>query len=284
MSGGFAGVAAGLLVAAGVLPLLERRWPASPARAGGEGLRTDVAWLVFTPLVTKWLVRAALAALVVLFALAAGTPLRPAELAALFEARPAFAGLPRWLQVLLLLLVTDFAAYWMHRALHARPLWRFHAVHHSSEAVDWLSGLRVHPVNDALMRVAQAAPVLLLGLDPAVLATAVPLLVFYGVLVHANVPWRFGPLRFLLVSPAFHRWHHALDEDGTNRNFAALFPVFDLLFGTWHLPADRSPARFGAPGAEVPAGFAGQLAFPFRRRGRPLAAIPGRAPAAGAGR
>ena len=82
-------------------------------------------------------------------------------------------------------------------------------------------------------------------------------------------PSIFGPLRFVVASPAFHRWHHALDDDGIGRNFAAIFPFIDLAFGTFHLP-ESEPGRFGAPGADVPDDFAGQLAWPLRP-----SAIPG---------
>ena len=61
--------------------------------------------------------------------------------------------------------------------------------------------------------------------------TAGVILSFYAIFVHANVPWSFGPLRYVIATPAFHRWHHAAEEQGLNHNFAGLFPLFDLLFG-----------------------------------------------------
>lgn len=278
MTSGLAGVVAGLLAAAVTFPLLERRWPASPARPADGSLGTDLAWLAFTPLVAKWFTRLALALLVVLLALAPSGRLDAAGLDGLLHPRGALARQPRWIQAPLFLAVADLAAYAMHRAFHCRPLWRFHAVHHSSASVDWLSAQRVHPVNDALVRVAQAVPLLLLGFDPTVLAFAVPLLVLHGAFVHANLSWRLGPLRHLVVGPVFHRWHHALDEGGTGCNFAALLPVYDRIFGTYHLPDDRVPTRFGAPGEVVPRGLVGQLAFPLRRRRVPTAtARPGAA-------
>lgn len=266
-------VAVALAVGGAGFALLERLWPAVPRHRPPSALRTDLLWWFFTPLVTKALTRAAIVLAVVAVALALGRPLDRAGLAAMLAPRAAIARLPLPVQLGAFLLVSDLAAYAMHRLFHGRSLWRFHAVHHSSTEVDWLSAVRVHPVNDALMRLAQAVPVLLVGFDPAVLAGWVPVLAFQSILVHANVPWDFGPLRFVVASPAFHRWHHALDDGGIGRNFAALFPFIDLAFGTFHLPPSQ-PRRFGAPGADVPVDFAGQLAWPLRPSARPGRGLP----------
>ena len=71
----------------------------------------------------------------------------------------------------------------------------------------------------------------------------------------------------------FHRWHHAAEAEGLNRNFAGMFPFIDLAFGTFHMPLDRSPARYGIPEGDVPESMWGQLAYPFRRK-RPRAVAP----------
>jgi len=271
-------VAVALVVGGAGFALLERLWPAVPRHRSLAALRADLLWWFFTPLVTKALTRLAIVLAVVAAALALGRPLDRASLAAMLAPRAAIARLPMPAQLAGFLLVSDLAAYAMHRLFHHRPLWRFHAVHHSSTEVDWLSAVRIHPVNDALMRLAQAVPILLLGFDPALLAGWVPVLAFQSILVHANVPWDFGPLRHVVASPAFHRWHHALDDEGIGRNFAALFPFIDLAFGTFHLPASE-PKRFGAPGADVPDDFAGQLAWPLRPSARPGRGLPAAGPA-----
>ncbi|HZR81007.1 MAG TPA: sterol desaturase family protein [Candidatus Binatia bacterium] len=259
------GVAAGLLVLGAAFAFLERRWPAVAQPGWRSGSATDVAYWFFTPLVTKTLTRVAIVLALVAVALALGLPVDQPSLESLLAPRAAIARQPLWLQLVEFLLVADVAAYAMHRLFHRRPLWRFHAVHHSSEQVDWLSAVRLHPVNDLVMRLAQAAPILAIGFDPALLAAYVPLLSAYGVFVHANVPWTFGPFRFAVASPAFHRWHHAAEEQGLDRNFAGLFPFIDLAFGTYHLPRDRAPTRFGIPGGDVPAGLWAQLGYPFKR-------------------
>ncbi|MBM4268666.1 MAG: sterol desaturase family protein [Deltaproteobacteria bacterium] len=268
MTPGFGALAVGLLVLGLAFGLLERLAPARPKQRWlRAGIGTDLVYWFFTPLVTKTLTRFTIVLALVLAAVAAGVPLERSQLEAYLRPSGPLAELPWLVQLAALLLVSDLLAYGVHRLFHRRALWRFHAVHHSSTQVDWLSSVRLHPVNDALTRMAQAVPIVLLGFDPTILAAYVPILTVYALFVHANVPWSFGPLRFVVASPAFHRWHHAAEEDGLNRNFAGLFPFIDLLFGTFHMPRDRAPARFGIPDGDVPEGIVAQLAWPFRPLG-----------------
>jgi sterol desaturase/sphingolipid hydroxylase (fatty acid hydroxylase superfamily) len=153
--------------------------------------------------------------------------------------------------------------YWMHRLFHGRRLWRFHAVHHSSVDLDWLSAVRLHPVNDALMRIAGAVPLLALGFAPVAIVGIAPVVTVMAILVHANLDWDWGPLRGVLASPRFHRWHHTDEANARDKNFAGLLPVWDLLFGTYYMPRNRLPQQFGTS-SPVPAGLVGQILFPFR--------------------
>jgi sterol desaturase/sphingolipid hydroxylase (fatty acid hydroxylase superfamily) len=263
------GVVVGFLLLAVVLWPLERLFPAirsQPLRR--PGLTTDLAYWFFTPLVTRGITRAGLTLAVVLLAAAAGVPLDRAHIQAFFFTSS--SGLarrqPAVLQVLEVLLLGDLVGYWTHRLFHGRWLWPFHAVHHGSTSLDWLSSVRLHPVNDLLSRLSSVIPILLLGFSPAILAAYVPFLTFYAILLHANVPWTFGSLRYVLASPAFHRWHHTSQEEGLDKNFAGLFPFIDLAFGTFHFPPDRQPERFGIGGERLPEGLFAQLAYPFRAR------------------
>ena len=115
-------------------------------------------------------------------------------------------------------------------------------------------------------RLLQVLEVLLLGFPPGVLAGYVPFLTLYALLLHANVSWDFGPLRLVLASPAFHRWHHTTEAEGLDKNFAGLFPFLDLGFGSLYLPRGRRPERFGLLGDVIPQSLWSQLAYPFRRR------------------
>jgi sterol desaturase/sphingolipid hydroxylase (fatty acid hydroxylase superfamily) len=69
----------------------------------------------------------------------------------------------------------------------------------------------------------------------------------------------------VLATPVFHRWHHTALNEGGNTNFAGTFPVWDILFGTYHMPEDRLPSAFGADDPAIPNQIAGQLAYPFRQ-------------------
>ena len=141
-------------------------------------------------------------------------------------------------------------------------LWKFHAIHHSSRDLDWLSASRLHPVNEVVTKLAQVVPLYLLGFRGEALASVVPILTFWAIFIHANVRWDFGPLRYVIATPRFHRWHHTSEEEGLDKNFAGLFPWIDLLFGTFYMP-NRQPVTFGVRD-DVPTGLLGQLAYPFR--------------------
>lgn len=161
----------------------------------------------------------------------------------------AVAALPLWFKLPAALFVNDFGAYWAHRALHAHPvLWRFHAVHHSAEQMDWLVNTRAHPLDIVIVRLCGIAPVYLLGLATGSgphLDQTVATLAIFGTLwtffIHSNIRVRLGPLEWLISSPAFHHWHHTNDEH-RDRNFAFVFPVIDRFFRTSWLPKHWPPS------------------------------------------
>jgi sterol desaturase/sphingolipid hydroxylase (fatty acid hydroxylase superfamily) len=256
------GLIVGFAILCLVFGLFERWRPAAvPAsRRSTRALRTDLLYWIFTPIVTKAMTSAAIVVCVALAFAAMGSRLDR-------ESLPGFGPLarqPAWLQVVEMLALGDFIGYWLHRSFHGGRLWPFHAVHHSSTIVDWLSAVRVHPVNDAAMKLFQALPLLALGFAPGTLKTYAPLLTFYAIFLHASVNWDFGPLRYVVATPVFHRWHHSKTPAALDTNFAGLLPLWDWLFGTLYLPRDRWPEDFGVH-AMVPEGLAGQIAYPFRR-------------------
>jgi sterol desaturase/sphingolipid hydroxylase (fatty acid hydroxylase superfamily) len=226
-----------------------------------RGFWTDLAYWAFTPIVTRAITRLSVIIVIVPVALLAYGKVDKDLLANGFG--PA-SRLPLWVQAAGILVLGDFIGYWMHRAFHGRRLWRFYAVHHSSVDLDWLSSVRLHPVNDALMRIAGTLPILALGFAPVAVAGVVPVLTLMAILVHANLDWDWGPLRAVVVSPRFHRWHHTDEANARDNNFAGLLPLWDILFGTYYMPRDRAPQQFGTA-TPVPAGLIGQLIFPFRR-------------------
>lgn len=229
-----------------------------------RGLLTDAGYWLFTPYVTQWTTRIAILALLAPLSLVVYGAVNGDLI--LHGFGPA-SRLPLWAQALAILVIGDFCGYWMHRSLHGRLLWRFHAVHHSSVDLDWLSSVRIHPVEDAMMRVAATMPVLITGLAPVAVVTVAPVLTVLAVVVHADVTWDWGPFRRVLISPRFHRWHHTDEHAARDKNFAGVLPLWDLLFGTYYMPKGQLPAVFGTQ-TPVPEGLWGQLWFPFRRHER----------------
>ena len=173
---------------------------------------------------------------------------------------------PIWLQCVGILIVQDVLLYWIHRAFHTRLAWSFHAVHHSPQTLDWRSATRFHLVNQLLSFVLADVIVLLLGFSTEALLTLVPFNIVYSSMVHANLNWTFGPLRYLFASPVFHRWHHVAEGEGIDKNFASTFPILDVVFGTFYMPPNQLPERFGNGEPDFPDDFFGQLIHPFRLR------------------
>ena len=176
------------------------------------------------------------------------------------------AALPFVAQVVIIMIVTDFAQYWFHRMFHQVPwLWKFHAVHHSAKSMDWLAGARMHFIEIALLRGMTALPMFSLGFDPAAIQVYVLIVYFYSSLVHANLRWNFGMIEKLLVTPRFHHWHHGKEKEAIDVNFAIHFPLYDRLFGTYHMPEDRWPEAYGVGGDPVPSGYWKQFLYPFKK-------------------
>ena len=174
------------------------------------------------------------------------------------------AGLNFWVALFLIVLVADLVQYATHRADHEVPLlWRLHAVHHSVKSMDWLAGSRQHILELIITRTLVLAPIYVLGFSKGVIDAYILIVGFQAVFNHANVSVRLGPLRYLIVTPNFHHWHHSQDNDAIDKNYAAHFAFIDYAFGT-AVKSDREwPEHYGVVGDYVPNGFFKQLAFPF---------------------
>jgi len=175
---------------------------------------------------------------------------------------------PFVVQLLAIVVVADLAQYAVHRAFHRVPLlWRFHAIHHSSVALDWLAGSRLHLVDVVVTRGLVLLPLVMLGFEERPLGAYLVFVSFHAVFIHANLRFRFRKLESLLVTPRFHHWHHADAPEARDRNFAVHLPWLDRLFGSAHEPpGDRWPESYGIAGHPVPPGYAGQLLYPLRSR------------------
>jgi sterol desaturase/sphingolipid hydroxylase (fatty acid hydroxylase superfamily) len=175
-----------------------------------------------------------------------------------------FASWPFWAQVIVYLILADVMLYWTHRIFHGHNLWRYHAIHHSSEHLDWISAFRFHPVNIIFHSVLVDAILLLCGIAPEVLIWLVPFQLFMSGFVHADVDWDLGPFRMVIASPVFHRWHHTDVDRGGEKNFAPTFPIIDVIFGTYYMPKGVIPDHFGVDDPHFPASIEEQMLYPFR--------------------
>jgi sterol desaturase/sphingolipid hydroxylase (fatty acid hydroxylase superfamily) len=251
----FVGPVKALLIAAAVFIPFERFAGLHPTqRTLRDGWATDV----FTGLMNGLLLYAAL--LLALGGIGAAADVCVPQLRHWIGARSLV------LQVVIAVLVGDLGVYAIHRLEHTLPsLWRFHAVHHGAEEMDWLVGFRFHPIDLFLVRLASLGPMVALDVSPSAIAIFIAISAWQGWLVHANVRLPYGPLRWLLVSPDFHHWHHAAEREAFDRNYGSLIACWDVLFGTVYLPSGRRPLRYGID-QPVPAGWMGRFLHPFRRR------------------
>lgn len=169
-------------------------------------------------------------------------------------------------QLLLCILVADFMQYWTHRAYHEISfLWRFHAVHHSGKTMDWLAGSRMHVLELVFTRVAVLGPLYVFGFEKSVMDAYIIVVGFQAVFNHANVHLPWGPLKYLIVTPDFHHWHHSSDEAALDKNYAAHFAFLDYLFGTAVKTDRQFPEKYGVVGDYMPEGFVRQQLFPFKK-------------------
>jgi sterol desaturase/sphingolipid hydroxylase (fatty acid hydroxylase superfamily) len=234
-------------------------WPlerAFPARAGQRLLRpawgVDLAFFLGQYLLWGPLVVLSLQALQDL--------LRPSALAGL---RAAVSHQPMWLQVVEAVVLCDLCVYGWHRACHqVEWLWRFHAVHHSAEHLDWLAAHREHPLDGLTTQLACNLPAFVLGIPLGPLAMVAAFRGMWGAFIHSNVRLPLGPLGFLFGAPELHHWHHARVEQ-TRHNFANLAPYMDWIFGTYHRPVGEERWALGLS-EPFPRGYLGQLVSPLR--------------------
>ena len=172
---------------------------------------------------------------------------------------------PVAVQAALMLAAADLPRYWLHRAFHKfKPMWRFHAVHHSPHRLYWLNVGRFHPIEKAIQYAVDTLPFALLGVAPEVLAAYYVFYALNGFFQHSNCDVRLGPLNWLVSGPELHRWHHSELPAESDHNFGNNLIIWDVLFATRFLP-DRGVGPLGLPNRKYPTGFLAQLKTPFVR-------------------
>ena len=265
LSAGRAELAAPLLVVLVVATgICERIWPAERRPLLARGHVQDACFLalhaiVVIPLMTLLSVGAA--------ALVAGH-------APWIELRPA-AHWPGWLLIPLTIVAMDGANWLAHYADHrVDALWRFHALHHSQEELSVLTSFRAHPLMHTTGFLLATIPVVALMPARPIAPVLITIYVCIGTLQHANLRWTFGPVGRVIVSPAYHRRHHATDNQGVN--LGVVLTIWDVLAGRARFPARGDgvgrtgldgrpvPVEQDAPARPAPLLVAEQLAEPFQ--------------------
>ncbi|MCP4480129.1 MAG: sterol desaturase family protein [Planctomycetaceae bacterium] len=181
--------------------------------------------------------------------------------------REAIASQNIGLQILEIMFFTDLAQYWFHRCFHRFPLlWNFHAVHHSAQAMDWMAGSRMHIFEVILLRSFTTLPMYLIGYAEPALYGYILLVYLSSVFIHSNIGIRFHWLEYVIATPRFHHWHHGIEKEAINKNYAVHFPALDLIFGTYYFPKDEWPKGYGIEGNPVPRHYWNQFLYPFFKK------------------
>lgn len=172
-------------------------------------------------------------------------------------------------QIVLVLLVGELPGYWVHRFEHQwDSLWRFHAVHHSAPRLYWLNAGRFHPIDSFLTFAPAYLLLVVLGCGEVMLAYFGLITAVHGIFQHANVQLRLGPLNWFFSMAELHRWHHSSTVEEANHNYGQTISVWDWVFGTRYLPADKEPPEeIGiASLPHFPMTWWAQITSPFRWR------------------
>lgn len=248
-----------LLVLTAVFVPMERMFPARPEQSVFRGgWVTDMQHFFISHLLVQLITYLTLLPATVVFASVPSI----AELQELVRLQPL------WLQFIEVLIVADLAEYAIHRTFHTTWMWRFHAVHHSVDHMDWIAGSRLHLLDIVIVRSVTFMPLFLLGFNEPAVYAYLAFVSFHAVFLHSNVGGRFGWLEHVIALPRFHHWHHSSEHEALDKNFALHFPWIDALFGTKHLPKDRWPSTYGVLGYRLPEGWWAQTLWPFKRAGQ----------------
>ncbi|MGA0240049.1 MAG: sterol desaturase family protein [Poseidonia sp.] len=183
--------------------------------------------------------------------------------------RPYIQAIPQPYLLFVGVALFDLAGYWTHRWYHEVPqLWRFHAVHHSPEHMDWVSGFRAHPFDGTLIAPAFFF-LIAAGFSPEFSGLVAVVQIVLGLFLHANVRLWLKPLSRFIMTPEFHHWHHANEEEAIWCNYSTFLPLWDMLFGTYYMPRDKRPTVYGVDEV-IPMTMVEQLRYPLEGMGNPL--------------
>jgi sterol desaturase/sphingolipid hydroxylase (fatty acid hydroxylase superfamily) len=243
--------------------LLELWRPADPTQPlFSPGLLVDGMWFVAFPVLGVWLPDRFDQSLQAVF----GPLLSGLRLQWL-------ATLPLAMQFVVVILISDFLAWFSHYVRHKNQLmWEFHKIHHSQVQLNYFSTRRLHPLDLFANSLIRFLPWTLLGLNVAIPGYLIwtTFLRLFEMFVHSNIRTNLGPLRFVIVTPQTHRIHHSLRPEHVDRNFGNFLSIWDFMFHTQSMDFDVYPA-LGVSDTDCPRGVATTVGGALRMLGRELA-------------
>jgi sterol desaturase/sphingolipid hydroxylase (fatty acid hydroxylase superfamily) len=159
--------------------------------------------------------------------------------------------LPSPVKLIVAMFVVDFLIYWIHRAQHRfDSIWRTHAWHHTIENMYWLAGFRTSFMHSFIYNIPQAGiPMLVFRMSPLLTGVGYSIGLFIQFWEHTNLKLNIGPLRYIFITPQYHRVHHSATRY-SRMNLGATFSIWDRMFGTFVDPAtmpDSFPLGLGEP-------------------------------------
>ena len=160
-------------------------------------------------------------------------------------------GLPLLVQIFFGLLVIDVSVWIRHGFVH-KYFWSFHAVHHSAKELSWMTTHRLHPLDNFVMSLINFTVLYMIGFSAEGMVAAMIIKDFNNYFVHSNIVLDYPkPLKYILVSPNMHRWHHALEPEAHNKNFCVVFAFIDYVLGTYYVPDNALPKGYGSNQTEL---------------------------------
>ncbi len=179
-----------------------------------------------------------------------------------------------WVLAAIGLVSGDFLSWASHLVRHKVPqLWRFHAMHHSQQDLNIFTEFRSHPFDSMASSVMQSLPLYVLQVPFSISIPCLVVYKYYLMFVHANVNIDLGWLGRILVSPKFHRIHHASAAELYDHNYGSVLSIWDGIFGTFKLVkegqintgAEGFPTEHDSKTSNAGALYVRQLIAPFER-------------------
>jgi len=170
---------------------------------------------------------------------------------------------PVWIICIIGVAAKDLVDYWNHRLMHTKWGWPTHAAHHSDTHVNAFTANRIHFLEAMIMTTSYVLLLTWIQI-PEALPFVIIFYIFHNKYVHMDLDFEHGPLKYIIASPVYHRWHHADAPAAYGKNLANVMPIYDVMFGTFY-----NPGKCNAPMGALETGVEDKnataiMTYPFR--------------------